>query len=303
MMKKQCDERTLLTLLDVLGSCITDVFYNHLYDRAIAIHEKTKVSVTDAYRRTVSEYIAESDSPRFYTLLLNSLHHYVRMSTIYNDISYPDCITLYTGMFVPQMYMASLTSDQKVDILSMTLKHSVVSFAEDIINDHLSGIIDDHSDPINVEVLQDVILKILLRERDTSYQKFVQSQKPSEPKPVKPVKATSKVQPQALAKLTTVFKKSVNERAALKKQNALLSKKNKMLASQFQELKSMFLTQIGVQKDQAKVIETLKKQLDRASSIEDESIQDESIQEKVNEQVDNGEFDDSELFSVQYLEN
>lgn len=311
--QNRCDEKTVLTLLDVYGSCITDVFYNHLYDRAIAVHEKTQeTSLTECYRRVITEYIQETSSARFYTVLLNSLHHYVRMSTIYNDISYPDTITLYTGMFVPQMYIASLTADQKMNILSMVMKNSVTAFANEIMEEHISCIIDDHGDHTNIEVLQDAILKILLHERETNYKAFVESQRPtkksSSSKKVssstkKTIVAKSspveepapKVSPQTLVKLSNAFKKSVNERMSLKKRNLQLTKKNKLLIKQFEELKVMFLSQIKLQKEQTKIIEELKEQMKQPHDSND-------TVDILTEPVDTtAEFDD-DIFSVQYVE-
>jgi hypothetical protein len=277
------DQKTIVTLLDVAGSCITDIAFNHLYDRAIAVHEKTSRGLAECYRQTLSEYINESDSPRFCSVLLNSIHHYTRMSTIYNDISYPNCINLYASLFVPQMYIGSLTSEQKLNILSMIFSRSVHEFASAIIQRYIRCIIDDHNDPSNVEELQDCILKILLHERDVSYERFIQSQKSSPS--TKPVAQTATV-----VKLTSAFKKSINERSILKKKNAALARKHLALAKQFEEVKSMLLSQLSTHKEQHKIISELKKCLQQPNGL--------SIASKPEEAVDE---DDSGLFSVQYV--
>lgn len=332
--QSKCDEKTVLTLLDVFGSCITDIFYNHLYDRAIAIHEKVQnKSLTECYRQVIKDYVEESSSPRFYTLLLNSLHHYVRMSTIYNTISYPDCITMYASMFVPQMYMASLTADQKMNILSMIMKNAVTSFANEIMDDHISCIIDDHGDHTNIEILQDAILKMLLQQRESNYQTFMNSQnnkvskttskknvsrdvsrdtathKPSASQEVAP-----KALPQSLVKISNAFKKSVKDRMLLKKQNLQLNKKNKQLIQQFQELKTMFLSQLEVQKEQTKLVNELKERLESKVELGFKSKSESDSDSESSEPKSGGvslvernpssyvnEYDD-DIFSVQYVE-
>lgn len=300
------DEKTVLTLLDIAGSCITDIMYNHMYDRAIAVHEKTSRGIADCYRQSIRDYVNESRSPKFFSVLLNSIHHYTRMSTIYNDLSYTDCISLYSSLFVPHMYINSLTIEQKCDIVSMIFGNVVRTFAEEIIQQHISIIIDDHCDPLNIEILQDCILKDLIKERDISYDRFIESQKSD-----KKVKSTPKqsIQLSSIAKLTDAYKKSVSERVSLKKKVSTLQKKNKSLSNQFGELKNMFLKQIAAHKDQALVIQQLKstveeyqRQLDTeiSSNVSNLSIQltkDEQEQEYNNYQ---GEEDD--LFSVQYVE-
>lgn len=312
----QFDEKTILTLIDVFGSCITDVFYNHLYDRAIAIHEKTSKSVTECYKQVIIDYVNEQTSSRFYTVLLNSLHHYVRMSTIYKEITYSDCVTLYSSLFVPQMFIASMTSEQKINLLSFVIKNTISQFSHEILNEHLGAIIDDHTDPVNVEVLQDCILQILLQERDASYNRFVASQKSktSQPKQKahksakaeasKPV-GNKKASTQALLKLSNAFKQSINERAALKKKNSSLTKKNAALANQFTELKTMFLKQIESHKEQASIIDALKKQvtaLQNAAATKEEIPSNSTIvDEEPTEVINTDAFDDG-LFSVEYVE-
>jgi hypothetical protein len=280
------DQKTILTLLDVVGSCITDIAFNHLYDRAIVIHEKTSKGLSECYRQTLSEYINESESARFCSVLLNSIHHYTRMSTIYNDISYPNCINLYASLFVPQMYIGSLTSEQKLNILSMILGRSVHEFASAIIRQYIGCIIDDHNDPSNVEELQDCILKILLNERDVSYKRFIESQKKTHVQP-------PSNQSIGMGKLASAFKKSINERAALKKKNMALMRKNASLLKQFEELKKMFLEQLSTHKEQNKMIEELKQHLDQPNKPA--MGKDISIEESDNDE------DDKELFSVRYV--
>lgn len=292
-MRSDFDKKTVLTLLDVFGSCITDVFYNHLYDRAIAVHEKTSAGITECYRNAIKDYVNESSTARFYTVLLNSLHYYVRMSTIYNAISYPDCVTLYASLFVPQMYIASLTAEQKINILSMIIRTCVNEFANEIIHEHIGCIIDEHSDPVNVEVLQDAMLKIILKERDRSYDRFIKSQETiSQSPPSKQV--VKKVQPQAIAKLTDAFKKALTEKLALKKKNIQLTKKNSELVKQCIEIKNLLLTQIASQKEQNQLILALKEQLREQNNLK---IDAPLPREK--EIAD----DEDDIFSVQYIEN
>lgn len=303
-MKLACDNKTALSLLDVAGSCVVDIFYNHMYDRSISLHEKTSRGLSECYRQVISEYIAESNDPRFYSVLLNSLHHYVRMSTIYHGIAYTECVKLYTALFVPQMYMPSLTVEQSINILSMILGNVIRIFGDEINQQHIAGIIDSHDDPLNVEILQDSVLKILLREREESYDRFIESQKPDSTRSssVKKQLANQNQYRQSLQRLTTAFKKSVHERAELKKRNVALVKKNQVLSSQFQDLKQMMLTQIASHKEQASIVEELRSRLmntTQHSSDRPESIKEDS-KARSRSSSDSSEND---MFSVQYIED
>ena len=293
-MKPSNDQKTILSLLDISGSCITDIFYNHLYDRAIAVHEKTSKGLTECYREAIKDYVGESSSPKFYTLLLNSIHHYVRMTTIYSELSYTDCISLYANLFVPSMYINSLTIEQKVNIVSMILGNVVKAFADEIIQQHIAVIIDDHGDSVNIEVLQDAILNILLDERESSYDRFIQSQKPKKKVVITNTPTSTLSNPKAIVKITTAFKKSVADRASLKKKNNALQKKNKALAEGLRELKAMLLNQINTQKEQSATIDELKVELQK-------STQAKSLISNMTQTEDDPEDDNEELFSVQYV--
>lgn len=206
------------------------------------------------------------------------------MSTVYNDISYSEFINLYSSLFIPQMYHASLTNDQKMNILTMVLGEAIQIFINEVLHSHIGCIIDDHTDCINIEILQDCVLKIFLSKRDKTYERFIDSQKQGiHPASLVAKKYTTKSV--SLAKLTDAFKKTVSERMNLKKKNAQLVQKNKMLVRQLQDLKKLFLSQLSVQKQQASVIYDLK------TKLEVRSIRSNSLE------------DDAELFSVQYVED
>lgn len=299
------DQKTIITLLDVAGSCIVDIIYNHIYDRAIAVHEKTSTGITECYRRALSDYVNESNSPRFYSMLLNSIHHYTRMSTIYNDISYIDCVNFYASLFVPHMYMESLTSEQKVNILTMVLGNVVRGLVDEVIHEHMSCVIDEHNDPTNVEVLQDAVLQILLQERETSYNRFIKAQTDDQGIKPKPKKVTINNKTSSLNKLTDAFKKSVSERMTLKKKNFQLIKKNKDIAKRFTEMKQLLLDQIDSNKTQQQKIseledklESLKKQFEANKPAEDPP----TLLSDMVDSISYSQSEDEELFSVQYVE-
>lgn len=266
-------DNTERTMLDVCGSFITDIIYNTLHDSAISMHDKAGMGIAEAYRCALDTYISASNTPKFYSDMLTNLFHFVRHSTVFNNIEYTECISMYASFFVPSMYVASMTSDQKLNILTMVLGNTLREFVAKVKRQYIGFIIDNHNDPANIEILQDAILEILLRQRSQSYDRFIQSQR-------KPVEAPKTINQKSLVKLSTAFKKSIAKKNSLEKSNAALRKKNEQLTKHFEELKKMLLQQIAGQKEQNRVIEELKKQLsDRQpveNKIEDESGIDES---------------------------
>ncbi len=280
-MNKQSQNK-IISLLDVLGSTIVDVFYNHIYDRAIAMKEKTGNNITDCYCSAIIDYVKSSDSSEFYKTLVHSIHYYTRISTVYSELSFVDCINMYSGLFVPEVYIQSLTEKQKHDILSMVLRESVRSFSNELLSTYLTLIIDEHQDPTNISVLQDVILRELLNHREKSYAKFIQCEQKK--------KAAAKIIPihkpkTALSKLTKLYKDVIDEKTKLKQKYNQLQQKYKASIAQTHELHGLLLTQI---------------QLYKNKELELESYKTSPIREPVKAKIIEPEYD--ELFNVSYAD-
>lgn len=291
-------QKKVLSLLDVLGSTIVDIFYNHMYDRAIAMKERTEQNITACYKKAISDYVATRTSPEFYKMLINSIHYYTRISTIYSDLSFVDCINLYSSLFIPEVYIKSLTEKQKHDMLSMVLRETIKSFSEKLLSDYLSVIIDEHDDPSNIPLLQDSILKELIKHRDHSYSRFIScEQKPVQKKPsgVKLETRTTVVAPKAqktLTKISKLYKKTLDDKNRLKEKHMDLQLKYKSLVDQTKDLQNMLLNQIKLYKDQEVELDAIKKNhtVTQIKTVEPFSPSTDSI-----------DFDDG-LFAVQYNE-
>ncbi len=302
-MNRQQQEK-IISLLDVAGSTIVDIFYNHMYDRAIAMKEKSDHNITDCYRSAIVEYVKSSNSTDFYKVLMNSIHYYTKVSTIYHNISLVNCIDLYASLFVPDVYIQSLTEKQKNDILSMVLRETIKEFSNELLSTHLSIIIDEHQDDTNVKVLQDVILRELIKHRDQSYMRFVQCEKKKEP--AKAPKATKKKSvvvgsnqtQKAMTKLTRLYKDSIDEKSKLKKKNTELQSKYRSVVDQCKDLQTMLLNQIRLYKaKESELIEYRDKCMPRVRFATDAPIV-APIVENIDTKVSEPDYDG--LFDVQY---
>lgn len=301
-------QKKVLSLLDVLGSTIVDIFYNHMYDRAIAMKERTEHNITACYKTAISEYVDTRASPEFYKTLINSIHHYTRVSTKFSDLSFVDCINLYSSLFIPEVYFRSLTEKQKHDMLSMVLRETIKSFSDQVLSDYLAVIIDEHDDPTNIPLLQDCILKELIKHRDHSYSRFINCEKkPVIKKPTTGVKLetrTSVVAPKAqktLTKISKLYKKALDEKNRMKAKHIDLQVKYKSLVDQSKELQSMLLNQIKLYKDQEVELDAFKKSVANTtaqSSLGVNAQAPKSLSPNVSH-ADTFEYDDG-LFAVEY---
>lgn len=286
------DENKARSLMDVIGSSVVDIIYNHMYDKAVIIHQKTQNGIAECYRTSICEYINEIGTAKFYNTLLNTLHHFTRYSTSMATITYTDCIDLYASLFIPQMYIRSLTSEQRLNYLSMVLGKVIREFCNIVLQSHLRAIIDDHMDPINVEVLQDEILQLFLEERERSIDEFIQSQKQEKEEPV----PATTVKPKSIAKIADAFKKSINEISILKKKNIKLAKQNALLLDQMKQMKTIVYTQIEAYKQQTALVEELKK---KNAQISDESSKSAPVEES-QDQESKEETEEEDLFTLSY---
>ncbi len=245
-------QKKILSLLDVLGSTIVDIFYNHMYDRAISMKEKTEQNITTCYRTAISSYVDTRDGPEFYKTLVNSIHYYTRISTIYSELSFVDCINLYSSLFIPEVYLRSLSEKQKHDILSMILRETIKSFSDKLLADYLSIIIDEHQDPSNISLLQDCVLKELIKHRERNYSRFMNSEdkkkKPAESKKVLGPSKIIKTQ-KMLTKLNKLYRQALDERDKLRNRHSDLQIKYRSLADQSKEMQAMLINQIKLYRE------------------------------------------------------
>ncbi len=237
-MNNNLDNQTI-SLLDIIGSSIINIYYNHLYDKAIYLKEKNNKSITDCYKCSIKDYVENIDNSKFYTTLLQSIHFYTSVSTCYNDISYIQCINLYSKLFIPDQYHLSMTEKQKNNVLFMILKNSILKFTEKILSNYLNVIIDDHNNRDNIVELQDVSLRIILQEREDNYRKFVRldTQK-NTPNPVNKV----------LINLSDKYRKCVTDYNDLTIKYNDIKTKHTNLIDNIKQLQELCLHQIQLHK-------------------------------------------------------
>lgn len=158
---------------EIVSSYFVDIFYNHLYVEAKKYKAHgTVASITEGYQHTLNAYLRSLDNPKLYKKSIVGLHHYY-ISIGFGSISFAKCIDKLTHEFVPTDYFESLTSTQKMGVLRMILNQTIKDFIRKIVTDHMSKIIDFHTETENVRILQDEFINILIGAREGMYQRFV----------------------------------------------------------------------------------------------------------------------------------
>jgi hypothetical protein len=239
-MQQTAMDKEVLSLLDIIGSSIVDTFYNHLYDKAVHMKERSNRSITECYKVAVATYLKSDDSPMYYKGLIESIQFYTKMATCYDDISYMQCINIYAKLFVPDQYFMSMTETQKTNMLFMVLKESIKEFSMIVLMNHISPIIDDHMNQDNVVILQNQFLEILVKHREQSYSKFI---KVEQKKPVVVSTKSVKKNPNII-NFSKKYKQCVEAYNALKTKHEDLKSRYDELSSKGKEVQGMFLDQI-----------------------------------------------------------
>lgn len=166
-------EKETISKLDIIGSYIIDLYYNKLYNKAISVKESTESSITESYKYVINTYIKHVGTIDFYKALFQGVYFYTTISTKYNSMSHKQCLDFFVEEFIPKHYVPSMTEVQKNNIMFMILKNTLTKFTNSVLEKYLSMIIDEHLETENIIVLQDEFLKLILKERDSSYTSFV----------------------------------------------------------------------------------------------------------------------------------
>ena len=158
---------------EIISSYYVDIFYNHLYAEAKKYKAHgTVASITEGFKHTLNAFLRSLDNPKLYKKSIVGLHHYY-ISIGFGSISFSKCIDNLTQEFVPTDYYESLTSTQKMGVLRMVINQTIKDFIRKIVDEHMTKIIDFHTETENVRILQDEFINILIIAREGMYQRFV----------------------------------------------------------------------------------------------------------------------------------
>lgn len=170
--KKNYGHKTIETY-EILAAYFTDIFYNHLYNESKKMKIDGKVSsITEGYKHTLNAFIQGLNNAKLYKKYIIGIHHYY-IEIGFASISFSNCVDRVTQEFIPIDYYNSLSSTQKMGVLRLVLNSSIKQFIIIIVQNHLTKIIDFHSDKDNARLLQDELINCFILERETMYQRFI----------------------------------------------------------------------------------------------------------------------------------
>ncbi len=177
---------TTISVYQIVGAYIVDIYYNHLYVEAQKYKSKGDVpTITEGYRHATFAFLSGLDhqmkasyKAQHYKHLLIGINEYFKTWTSFNTLTVSDCIEKIVKEFIPADYITSLDKNQKSDVLRMVLTGTLREFTKVVIEEFLTAIIDNHEEEANIEALKERIIDIFIAEREKIFHKFLVSHFP-----------------------------------------------------------------------------------------------------------------------------
>lgn len=167
-----------VALFDTIGSYFVDVYYNsHFLLARDAVREGRAVSITDAYRTNVLNYMTGiSKRDDLYKTVVRGLHEFYQKNSGFGSVVLSEFQDRILSQFIPPEYYYDFTEKHKDRTLREIIIQTANDFGEVVTSKAmLCRVVDDHLNKRNITMLQDRIVDIFIIQRENYYSKFVKA--------------------------------------------------------------------------------------------------------------------------------
>lgn len=173
--KREHYDKKLLTVFELVGSCLMNIYYNDLYIMATKDHNKK--SITDEYitKITIFTEAIKKDRTNYKKIILR-LHQYFIDKTKFALMTLQQFEDKYISSFIPEEYFETIDKKQKDNLLHKIFC-SIISEFSALCVKKIRIIVDNRGNEAYVHMLQDALLDIHLKERETLIAKFLTAHK------------------------------------------------------------------------------------------------------------------------------
>jgi hypothetical protein len=166
--------QSTLSKFDIIGSYFVNLFYNEFYSKSKVLKlNGSFINLTEAYKNILGSYLDFIKKPEFFKQIVKGIHAYCISTTKYTTMTHKECIDFMVHEFIPEKLWDSIRENQKNKLFHESIGNCISIFIENIINSRIHIIIDNHDQPENIIILQDLFLSIILLEKDKIYSKFL----------------------------------------------------------------------------------------------------------------------------------
>lgn len=171
------------SVFELLAGYIAGRFYNTFYGMAQAsVSKGAASSITAAYSLILTEYEKSITSPQVFATEVQTLHNFIKGKARGFNVSFSAFQARILGCFVPPQYLHCMIESEKDTIFNDVVGGAIKSTCSYIrSNRALRLIIDDRQNgAIHCRELQNHIVSLLKKDRDSLYRKFIAAEKPKE---------------------------------------------------------------------------------------------------------------------------
>jgi hypothetical protein len=120
--------KTFLQIVDIIAAFFTDELVNNLYYKARNRAAENASTITDEYKRIVTQYAyGVTNKPEACKKVILSLHEYYSKVTRFTSITYVDFEDDLLTQFIPPEYYSDFTSKQKTATMGAIIINAVQS--------------------------------------------------------------------------------------------------------------------------------------------------------------------------------
>jgi hypothetical protein len=171
---------TTIGVFQLIAAHMTDIFYNYLYIEGKKLKEQGRSeSITRGFQLRMYAFVKSLDAkaknykPERFIDFLEGINRYFQVYTVYETLSISDCINKIVHELVPQDFYDQLGKDQKRDILYSAMFSCINKFATTIAQEYCGLVVDEHDNVENIEILKELAVDLLIKERHEMYKKFI----------------------------------------------------------------------------------------------------------------------------------
>lgn len=200
MNRHQYSNKTISTY-EIVGAYFVDIFYNHLYVQAQTSHKlyqkegERSQSVTECYKLAIKAYREGiTKNKNYYEQTIKGILSAYQIHTKHSTISMSDFIDNILLQFLPEEHFNVLSESQKHYFLNHIITNIINKFIDYAIQlSFLSMVIDNRNNTENTRVWMDHIVQIMILERETLFNRFVQINKRNSTNETVPVEVVRKL--------------------------------------------------------------------------------------------------------------
>lgn len=162
------------TKFDLIGTYFVDIIYNKLYKTAVFNFQDGQYNdLNQSYANLLYAYNDYVDDNEFFKSMVKGIHMQCISTTNMTKLTSQECINIMVQELVPDKIFTELSVKEINMIFHSVVKECIGKFINEVLNRYLKLIINDHSNPLNVETLQNIFLDIMTFYKDKTFSNFL----------------------------------------------------------------------------------------------------------------------------------